>query len=133
MGVFKRRRAREWRTAGRERYAIDPRVPLYETWGPRGISGTINTLPLRGEPVLARKLDLPWEYAATAYTLWFLHEEIRLVSTPDFYIESDSVDTFHTDGTGGLIDYITGPLSIDWSTSAEAFDDAETRRHQSHR
>lgn len=133
MGVFKRRRASAWRTAGPERYAIDPSVPLYEAWGPRGISGRINAPELRGEPVLARKLGLPWERAATAYTLWFLHDEITLERDPEFSIESDSVDTFHTDGTGGLIDYITGPLSIDWSTSAEAFDEAEGRWRQSDR
>jgi hypothetical protein len=75
--------------------------------------------------VLARKLALP--KAETVYVLWFLHEELTLDDAPDFYIEGDTLDDFHLDGTGGLIDYITAPLAIEWTTDPKAFDEAAAR------
>jgi hypothetical protein len=130
VGLFRKRKKVGWRTGGSFEYAVDPRVPAYESWGPKGISGTINMPPFEGDPVIASKFDLKWRRAATAYMLWFVHEDIRIASEPDFYIGSHTIHTFHLDGTGGLIDYITGPLSIEWSVDAEAFDAAEVHLNE---
>jgi hypothetical protein len=92
-----------------------------------GISGIMRTSPFEGDVVIAVKLDLPRNRAQTAYMLLFRSEEIRLDPGSDFLIESYTFDTFHLDGTGGLIDYITGPLQIEWSTDDTAFEVAEAK------
>ena len=63
--------------------------------------------------------------AETAYVLW-LPDQVLEGPDGGFMIESDSIDAFHTDGTGGLVDYITTGLGIEWSVDPQDFVVAET-------
>jgi hypothetical protein len=104
-------------------YPKDERIPPFDLWPYEGISGVIGSGPNAGQPVLARFLHSPFAGQEHWYVLWLPVQELAW-SVRDFSLESDTVDGPRFNG-GGLIDYLTTGLDVDWTTDPDAFREAE--------
>lgn len=106
-------------------YPIDVRVPPFAEWPRIGIVGQIGRGPDQGEWVFVTPLQDPTSGALTEYVLELPRDLYDANS--DLIMDDPCVDGPRPDGEGGLIDYLTTALDVEWSTDAIVVAETWTR------
>jgi hypothetical protein len=101
----------------RKVYPFDSRIPPYESWPERGISGVIGVGPDAGKPVLVDRI------AKTKDLFFIVLPSLRL-ELGGHWMESGAVDGPRRDGKGGLLDYLTTKWDVKWSLDPQDYDNA---------
>lgn len=105
-----------WREADASNYPVDDRVPPFAGWPHDGIVGRIGRGPDEGEWVL---VDPVWDSSTGGVEAYELELPRDLYDTDGHHVMDDGcVDVPRPVGVGGLIDYLTTALDVEWSTDA---------------
>lgn len=95
------------------RYPVDPRVPSMDTWAFEGIVGRITSGPSSNEWVFAETYREPDTGNIDYYAL-NLPDDCASDTFGSFVMDDGVVDGPRPPGEGGLIDYLTAALGVEW-------------------
>jgi hypothetical protein len=107
-------------------YPLDARVPAFAMWPRDGIVGQIGRGPDTGGWVI---VDPIWDPTTGILTTYVLELPRDLFDDDGEHLLDDPcVDAPRADGEGGLIDYLTTALDVEWSLDPAVIEATRARK-----